>query len=71
MLIILKNNAKFYVAQFIVQGISLSLSLSLSLMNIISTRPTMVNLLIILSSPENCQRLKNARDLKGLASSET
>ena len=30
MLIILKNNAKFYVAQFIVQGISLSLSLSLS-----------------------------------------
>ena len=28
MLIILKNNAKFYVAQFIVQGISLSLSLS-------------------------------------------
>ena len=31
MLIILKNNAKFYVAQFIVQGISLSLSLSLSL----------------------------------------
>ena len=69
MLIILKNNAKFYVAQFIVQGISLSLSLSL--MNIISTRPTMLNLLIILSSPENCQRLKNARDLKGLASSET